>query len=154
LDIPWETAEEPRGRFLITERTGKLKALNPDGTMKTIAELPVAIVSESGLTGMALHPTYEANQYLYLYYTYREQGELFNEVIRYTLIDDQLKEDKVIVDKLAGGQIHNGGRLRFGPDKKLYIATGDGSRPELAQDMISLSGKILRVNDDGSVPAD
>lgn len=154
LDIPWDLAEEPSGRILFTERTGKVKALNQDGTIKTLAEIPVAIVSESGLTGIALHPDYEKNHYLYLYYTYRSGGELLNKVARYTLVDDQLKEDKVLFDRFPGGQIHNGGRIRFGPDQKLYIETGDAARPALAQDLNSLSGKILRVNDDGSVPAD
>lgn len=154
LIIPWDLAEEPGGRILITERPGKLKAMNPDKSIITLAEIPVATVSESGLTGIALHPDYEKNHYLYLYYTYRASGNLLNKIVRYTLIDNKLKEDKVIIDKLAGGQIHNGGRLRFGPDKKLYIETGDAARPASAQDRQSLNGKILRVNDDGSIPDD
>lgn len=154
LEIPWDLAEDPDGRILITERAGALKVLNTDGSIETIATIPVAIVSESGLTGIALHPDYATNHYIYMYYTYREAGELLNKVVRYTLQNDILTEDKVILDRLAGGQIHNGGRLRFGPDGKLYVLTGDGSQPELAQDPNNLAGKVLRMNDDGSVPSD
>lgn len=155
LDIPWDLAQEPgTNRLIITERTGKIKVRETDGTIKIIGEAPVAIVSESGLTGVALHPNYESNHQLYLYYTYRANGELLNRVVRFTLTNDTLTEDKTILDNLPGGQIHNGGRLRFGPDKKLYIATGEGARPEIAQDMNSLGGKILRLNDDGSIPLD
>lgn len=154
LTIPWDLAEDPDGRIIFTERTGAVKVLAKDGGIKTVAEIPVAVVSESGLTGIALHPEYQQNHYLYLYYTYRNQGELLNKVIRYTFVNDVLTEDKIIIENLAGGQIHNGGRLRFGPDKKLYILTGDGAQPDLAQDMNTLSGKVLRVNDDGTVPSD
>lgn len=154
LSVPWDLAEDANGRIYFTERTGKLKVLETNKEIKDIANIPVAIVSESGLTGVALHPDFMNNHYLYLYYTYRNQGELLNKVMRYTLINDVLTEDKTIVENLPGGQIHNGGRLRFGPDSKLYIATGDGAQPELAQSMDSLGGKMLRVNDDGSVPQD
>jgi glucose/arabinose dehydrogenase len=154
LAIPWDVAEEPEGRVLITERAGALKVMEKDGSIKTIAMIPVAVVSESGLTGIALHPNYAENSYLYLYYTYRDAGELMNKVVRYTLRGEVLTEDKTILDRLAGGQIHNGGRLRFGPDGKLYVLTGDGARPELAQDPNNLAGKVLRVNDDGTVPMD
>lgn len=154
LEIPWDLAEEPDGRILITERTGKLKAMSLDKSIKTLAEIPVATVSESGLTGIALHPDYQNNRQLYLYYTFRQGGELLNKVVRYTLSNDQLKEDKVIIERLPGGQIHNGGRLRFGPDGQLYIETGDAAKPSLAQDPNSLAGKILRYNADGTIPAD
>ncbi len=153
LEIPWDIAKLPNDELLITERTGKVKKW--DGkTVSTIAEISVATVSESGLTGIALHPDYGENQFLYLYYTYRSGGELKNKVARYRHSSGGLKEDKIILENLAGGQIHNGGRLRFGPDGKLYVLTGDAARPALAQDLKRLEGKVLRMNDDGSVPGD
>lgn len=152
LDIPWDLAILPNNDLLITERTGAVKRF--DGTtVTTVGTIPVATVSESGLTGIALHPKFEQNQLVYLYFTYRTGGELKNKVVRY-VYGDSLKEEKTILDGLAGGQIHNGGRLRFGPDEKLYVLTGDAARPALAQDTTRLEGKILRLNDDGSVPAD
>jgi glucose/arabinose dehydrogenase len=153
LDIPWDLALLPDGKLLITERTGALKQYDGQ-TVSQIGAIPVAVVSESGLTGVALHPKFEQNHWLYLYYTYRVSGELKNKVVRYRLETSGLMEDKTILQGLAGGQIHNGGRLRFGPDGKLYILTGDAARPDFAQDPKRLEGKILRLNDDGSVPDD
>ncbi|QQG49866.1 MAG: PQQ-dependent sugar dehydrogenase [Candidatus Berkelbacteria bacterium] len=153
LDIPWDLAQLPDGGLLITERTGKLKLWDTK-TVQTVAELPVATVSESGLTGIALHPKFPENHWLYLYYTYRTGGELKNKVVRYVFENNKLTENKTILDGLAGGQIHNGGRLRFGPDDLLYVLTGDAARPALAQDPKRLEGKILRLKDDGSVPDD
>ena len=153
LEIPWDLALLPGGDLLITERTGKVKRFN--GKVATVvATIPVAVVSESGLTGIALHPKFEQNRLLYLYYTYRTSGELKNKVVRYRYDDTGFVEDKTILQGLAGGQIHNGGRLRFGPDEKLYVLTGDAARPAYAQDPKRLEGKILRLNDDGTVPSD
>lgn len=155
LEIPWDLAEASSGKILFTERTGKLKSLElSDGKISTLAEIPVATVSESGLTGLALHPNYGENHQLYVYYTFRRGGELLNRVVRYALNSETLADEKIIIDNLPGGQIHNGGRLRFGPDKKLYIQTGDAARQSIAQDRGSLGGKILRLNDDGSIPQD
>jgi glucose/arabinose dehydrogenase len=153
LEIPWDLAQLPDGSLLVTERTGKLK-LWQAGVVSTVAELPSVQVSESGLTGITLHPAFETNRWLYLYYTYRDTGVLKNKVGRYRYENGTLIEDKVILSDLAGGQVHNGGRLRFGPDGKLYVLTGDAARPSFGQDSDRLEGKILRLNDDGSVPAD
>jgi len=154
LDIPWDLAVLPDQSLLITERTGKVKHWKGSGAPTVIAEIPVAVVSESGLTGITIHPKFSNNKLVYLYYTYRVSGELKNKVVRYIFEGGNLREEKTILDGLAGGQIHNGGRLRFGPDEKLYVLTGDAARPQLAQDPNRLEGKVLRMNDDGSLPAD
>lgn len=153
LEIPWDLAILPDTSLLITERTGAVKRFDGEA-VTTVAAIPVATVSESGLTGIALHPDFGQNGYVYLYFTYRTGGELKNKVVRYIYTNQTLVEDRVILDNLAGGQIHNGGRLRFGPDEKLYVLTGDAARPALAQQPSQLEGKILRMNDDGSVPTD
>ena len=155
LEIPWDLALDETGRMFITERPGRLKVLEKNGEVKTIASLQqVVSVGESGLTGLALHPDFSKNGYIYLYYTYRDSGEILNRVSRFALKGDSLQGEKIILDKLPGGSIHNGGRLRFGPDGKLWVLTGDGARPALAQDVNSLAGKVLRLNDDGTVPSD
>ncbi len=154
LEIPWDVAVLPDETLLITERTGKVKHWDKKNQPTTVAEIPVAIVSESGLTGVAIHPKFESNSYVYLYYTYRSGGELKNKVVRYVFKNGALAEDKTILNNLTGGQIHNGGRLRFGPDEKLYVLTGDAARPELAQRSDRLEGKVLRMNDDGTIPDD
>ena len=106
------------------------------------------------MLGLALDPNFEENHYLYLYYTYNEFPFIFNKVVRYTEHDNTLSDEFVLVDKIPGAAIHDGGRLKFGPDKKLYITTGDAANADSAQDLKSLSGKILRINTDGTVPSD
>ncbi len=155
LEIPWDLGLDDSGRIYISERPGRLKVLEKNGQVKLIATLPqVVSVGESGLTGLSLHPNFSQNSYIYLYYTYRSAGEILNRVSRFTLKNDVLQSEKIILDGLPGGSIHNGGRLRFGPDQKLWVLTGDGARPALAQDMNSLGGKVLRINEDGSIPSD
>ena len=153
LEVPWDLGLDG-DKLFITERPGKLKVLE-NGLVKTIATLPqVVSVGESGLTGMALHPNFSENGYIYLYYTYRNSGQILNRVSRFILKENLLKDEKIVLDKLPGGSIHNGGRLRFGLDGKLWVLTGDAARPSSAQQINSLSGKVLRMNDDGSVPED
>ena len=153
LEVPWDLALDG-SKLYITERPGRLKVLQ-NGLVKTIATLPqVVSVGESGLTGITLHPDFAENGYIYLYYTYRDAGEILNRVSRFTLKDNYLKDEKIILDNLVGGTIHNGGRLRFGPDDKLWVLTGDAARSVFAQQADSREGKVLRMNDDGSIPAD
>lgn len=160
LDIPWETAFLPDKTLFITERKGIVWQLDgeiqPDGRRlkKQILELAeVAHVGEGGLLGMAHHPNHAKNGYTYLYYTYENNG-LKNKVVRYLHIGDSLKFDREIIDDIPGNSNHNGGRIAFGPDNKLYITTGDSQNPSTSQDLSSLAGKILRVSDDGTVPTD
>lgn len=155
LEVPWDMAFTPDGDLFVTERPGRVKLLRTGGHVDTVAELPqVSSVGESGLTGIALHPKFNENQHVYLYYTYRDQGTILNRVSRFTFRDGQLRDEQYIVNNLRGGAIHNGGRLRFGPGGKLWILTGDAARPNLAQDPNALEGKVLRANADGSVPSD
>ncbi|MBI2334286.1 PQQ-dependent sugar dehydrogenase [Candidatus Daviesbacteria bacterium] len=155
LEVPWDMALAPNKDIFITERPGRLKILTKNGEVKTVASLPqVASVGESGLTGLALHPDFSKNGYIYLYYTYRKSGGIFNRVSRFIYKNTQISDETIILDQLPGGVIHNGGRLRFGPDKKLWVLTGDGAKPDTAQNMESLGGKVLRINDNGSVPSD
>ncbi len=151
LEIPWEIVHLPDGRILITERPGRLKVLE-EGEIATIHSVEHA--GEGGLLGMALSPTFEEDGYLYLYYTYREEGDFYNRVGRYTFEENILGEEEVIIEGIPGGRIHNGGRIKFGPDQMLYIATGDAGTRELAQDRDSMAGMILRLHPDGNIPED
>lgn len=149
LEVPWDMALAPNGDIFITERPGRLKVLTK-GKVELIAALPqVTSVAESGLTGITLDPDFNQNNFIYLYYSYSQGGEVLNRVSRFTYESNDLKNELVILDKLPGGAIHNGGRLRFGPDGKLWILTGDGGNPELSQNMQSLGGKVLRIDDKG-----
>lgn len=156
LRIPWEIAFLPGGDMLFTERGGLLKIKTADNQVKTIATVQgVNEIGEGGLLGLVLHPEFPTNHFLYLYYTYKNNGEdTFNRVVQYRLNGATLEEKTIIVDAIPGAANHNGGRIKFGPDGALYITTGDAQNPSLAQDKTSLAGKILRVNDDGTVPSD
>ena len=155
LAVPWDITWLPDGSTLITERPGQLLHISTDGTERRLDVPRVSDPGEGGLLGMALHPDYEDNQSLYLYRTYRE-GELLNEVVRYRYDQDahELHDEETIIDNIPGARYHDGGRIAFGPDGYLYIATGDASDPDLAQDRDSLAGKILRVDEVGDIPAD
>lgn len=152
LDTPWEIVPLPTGELLVTQRGGELIRVGTDDKRYSIEG--VLETSEGGLMGLALHPEFSSNRYIYLAVTTTNDSGPINQIRRYTLEDDQVSNRQIIVDNIPAAQVHDGGRIAFGPDGKLYITTGDANKEELAQDTSSLAGKILRVNDDGSVPAD
>ncbi|MGI5826230.1 MAG: PQQ-dependent sugar dehydrogenase [Patescibacteria group bacterium] len=156
LDVPWEIVFLPGGSMLVTERTGQLVLIDPDGQKETIAQIEgVTAVSEGGLLGLSLHPDFDQNNFLYLYFTYQDSdGQLLNKVVRYRYQNRSLSESQIIVDQIPGARNHNGGRIKFGPDGFLYITTGDAQQSSLAQDTNSLAGKILRVTDEGQPAPD
>jgi len=104
--------------------------------------------------GIALDPDFSQNHYLYVMHSYSESNRIYNRVVRLIENNNKAYIDKVLFDKIPGGQIHNGGRIKIGPDKKLYIATGDAGNSSLAQDLSSTAGKILRIELNGSIPKD
>lgn len=154
LQIPWSLVFLPDGGILFTEREGRVRLIDKDGNLKVS---PIAILSEvkhigeGGLLGITIHPEFEKNDFVYLYYTFGENGgNTLNRVARYKFDGKTLSNAKVIVDNIAGASNHNGGRIKFGPDGYLYITTGDAQNPSLSQDRNALAGKILRVTDEGS----
>jgi len=154
LEVPWSIAFTPDGRIFVTERVGKLRVIE-DGMLNP---QPIKTLDtgrgEGGLLGIALDPNFAQNHYLYLYYTYSELLSTYNKVVRYTESDNKLSDELILIDKIPGAAFHDGGRIKFGPDDKLYITTGDAGNTNLAQDLNSLAGKILRINRDGSIPTD
>lgn len=150
LEVPWGLAFLPDGKLLVTERPGRVLRIDGNGKKLEIASINVRAISESGLHGVAVDPNFNSNNYIYLYYTYSDDGDnTLNRVVRYRLENNSLWEDKIIVDRIPGAPNHDGGRIKFGPDGFLYITTGDAQEPSLSQDRNSLAGKILRVTRDG-----
>lgn len=155
LEIPWSLVFLPDGRALVSERPGRIRLIK-DGKLleKPYAEIEVSHTGEAGLMGLALHPEFPAKPYVYAMHTYRRGEELYNRVIRLINTGSKGTFDKVIIDNIPGGRLHDGGRIAFGPDGMLYIATGETFNAELAQDLRSLGGKILRITPEGDVPPD
>lgn len=152
LDVPWDMAALPDGSILLTLRDrAELIRVPPGEQPRVVAQLPEVVPGgEGGLLGLALSPDFASDELLYLYYT--AAGD--NRVVRYRYSGSGLSDATPIVTGIPKAGNHNGGRLRFGPDGRLYIGTGDAGRTELSQDRQSLGGKILRVARDGSIPAD
>ena len=157
LEIPWELDFLPNGDIIFTERPGRIRLIDAKSGLlpQPLLVIPeVAHEGEGGLLGIALHPDFSRNRFVYVYYTYRNGGNLANQVARYRMQDRQLTDRKLIIGNSPGAGIHDGGRIKFGPDRLLYITTGDAADSDNAQDKNSLAGKILRLRDDGTVPAD
>ena len=154
LTIPWSIDWLPDETILFTERNGNLRVIQ-DGILieEPLLSLGVGGV-EGGMLGITVDPNYSENNFIYLYYTYNELLSTSNKLVRYHLSNGTLIEDKTLLDKIPGGPFHDGGRILFGPDGKLYITTGEAGQPNLSQDLDSLGGKILRINSDGTIPED
>jgi glucose/arabinose dehydrogenase len=146
LEVPWEVAFAGDGRAFVSERdSGAVLELHGDGSTTPVAELDVDAAGEGGLLGLAVDP-HAAGVRLYAYLTAAQD----NRVVRFA----PGEEPQVILEGIPKARIHNGGRIAFGPDGMLYIATGDAGEPALSQDEASLAGKILRVEPEGGVPPD
>ena len=156
LEVPWSIVWAPDGRMIVAERPGRVRVVE-NGTLKPQPLYVVPDVEESGESGLmslALHPQFSSNRFLYLSYAYTKDSSVFVRVVRFREASEGLVDRKVIIEDLPAAQYHAGCRIRFGPDGKLYITTGDATKRPLAQQLNSLAGKTLRLNDDGTVPPD
>lgn len=155
LNEPWEI-QLVNDTFFISERTGSIvtvkhgeKSRKPVNFKKDISNQ-----AEAGLLGIAMPENFMATKEAFAYYSYQENGNYYQRVIKMEEKRDSWLETEVLLDKIPGGQFHQGGRIAIGPDSKLYITTGDATEKKNAQVLESLSGKILRMNLDGSIPND
>lgn len=155
LQVPWAIDFAPDGRLFIAERPGRVRVVR-DGVLQAQpwAEFDVWAEGEGGLMGLALHPDFDERPWVYLCHTARVRGSTFNRIIRVSERDGQGDAVELILDGLPGAVVHNGCRLAFGPDGMLFATVGDASSRDIAQNLDSLGGKILRLTPDGAVPAD
>ncbi len=156
LEVVWSIVFAPDGRMFFTERPGRVRVIE-NGKLRAEPFLTVPDVEpsgESGLMGMTLHPQFAENHFIYLAYAYRENGDQRVRVARYRETGETLIEAKTIIEGIPAARYHSGTRLKFGPDAKLYITTGDATKQSQAQKLDNLGGKTLRLNDHGTVPTD
>ena len=150
LDTPWDLAWGPDDAIWMTERPGRVSRIDPvTGTLTRVGLVEVLEQGESGLMGMAFHPDFEEEPYVYLAHSYRARGGIENRLIRLRYDGVGLGAPEILIDAIPGRRNHDGSRLAMGPDRALYMTMGDAGRAESAQDLGSLSGKVLRLTLDG-----
>ena len=154
LNNPWEMVFAPNGDIYFSERDGRVWKIENFGEAKVIQTFPKSGSYEGGTLGLALDPNFEENKKIYIYQTNLELEFFQNKVFSFTVDGDELRDVQTVIDDIPGAPWHDGGRIAFGPDDKLYITTGDAVNPGWSQDLSSLAGKILRINSDGSIPDD
>lgn len=155
LEAPW-SIEKIEDTFYITERLGNIVQIEEGEAERQEVELDqeVSTAAEAGFLGFVLAPNFSESNEAYAYYTYEDGDDQFNRVITLHLEDNVWSEEEVLLEGIPSGSVHHGGRLAIGPDDALYATTGDASEPDLAQDLESLGGKIVRMDLDGSIPED
>lgn len=155
LEAPW-AINKLGDTFYITERTGHIvKVEQGEMTRQAVKlEKTLSTASEAGLLGFVLAPDFVQSNEAYAYYTYETASEQYNRIVVLQQENDSWREKRLLLDQIPSGKYHHGGRVKIGPDQKLYVTAGDASNPQTAQDLTTLSGKILRMNLDGSIPDD
>ncbi|MFS0749038.1 PQQ-dependent sugar dehydrogenase [Oceanobacillus sp. 1P07AA] len=154
LQTPWAIAQVDETIYL-TERPGNIVEISESGDL---TRKPVEFIDdlagepESGLLGIAFPNDFTSSNRAYIYYSYHTNNGNFQRITTISEQEDSWVEEEILLDEIPGGTYHHGGRIQFGPDNLLYITVGDASEPELAQDLDSLAGKVLRMNPDGSIP--
>jgi glucose/arabinose dehydrogenase len=150
LSVPWGIAFLPGDDALVSERTtGRILRISPDGRRRRVVMRVPGVDTnsgEGGLLGLAVSPSYASDRWVYAYFTSRSD----NRIVRFRLGG----RVRPVLTGLRRGTIHDGGRIAFGPDGKLYAGVGEAGLSSLAQNRSSLNGKILRMNPDGSAPRD
>jgi len=155
LQAPW-SIQKSGDVFYLSERPGNIVKIEDGRVERQHVELSkeLSTASEAGLLGFVLAPDFLESKRAYAYYTYVDDSKQFNRIITLMLLDNKWKEESLLVDHINSGTYHHGGRLKIGPDGKLYATVGDATEPMLAQNLSTLEGKILRLHLDGTIPDD
>ena len=150
LDTPWEIAWGPDDMIWVTERRGTVRRVDPvSGLSASVENVEVTEIGESGLLGMAFHPDFDAQPFVYLVHSYSVGNEIRNRLVRMRFNGISLEGMEVLLHDIPGDGIHNGSRLAVGRDRLLYMTTGDANSPHLSQELDSVAGKVLRFTLDG-----
>lgn len=148
LESPW-AINKTDDEFYISERTGQVAHIDENGTM-TRQEVnfsdTLSGAAEAGFLGFVLKKDFEKSQEAYGYYVYESDGDDYNKIVSLVLEDGQWLETDVLLEGIPTGNVHHGGRLELDSDGTLFATIGDASTPELAQDLGSVNGKILKLN--------
>ncbi len=160
LNVPTAMTFAPDGRLFVSEKGGSLRIIKNGQLLSTpFVTVSVDTYRERGLMGIAFDPDFSVNKYVYVYYT-RSSPTIKNRLSRFTADTNnpnvaEAGSEVIILDDIpADSGIHNAGAVHFGADGKLYLSVGDGGNSVQAQSLSSLSGKILRLNKNGSIPSD
>lgn len=161
LHVPWSILFTSSTRILVTERKGTIRVIE-NGQLQSTPLLTFTEVtsrSEEGLMGLAKDPNYEHNGYLYVCLAYEKNSRIVDKIIKIydpsrMSVPNPNPPQEILLDNIPAALNHAGCRLEFGPDGKLYATTGDATNKQIAQDLNSLGGKILRLNSDGTIPSD
>ena len=156
LNFPWDILWGKDDHIWMTERNGKISKIEPK-TGNTVFDFQISDVEaqgEGGLLGMAHHPDFLNNGFIYVVYNYNRSGVYTEKVVRFTFANNTLSNPTTLLDLIPASSIHNGSRLFVTSDNKLLITTGDAANSSMAQNTDSKSGKVLRINLDGSIPTD
>ncbi|WP_229253011.1 PQQ-dependent sugar dehydrogenase [Dyadobacter helix] len=156
LDVPWDLCWGPDNQIWYTEQAGKISRLDPGtGKSELLVHIPdVLRLTTPGLMSLAFHPDFKRQPYLFTNYTYRKDSlTIATKLVRYTYSKGKLSAPVILLE-IPGHKGHNGSRIVISPDHKIMYATGDAVTITNAQSLASLNGKVLRLNLDGTVPAD
>jgi glucose/arabinose dehydrogenase len=157
LFIPW-TINKTEGTFYLSQRDGTVVEIDGDLGLVDVQDVELSEEifhkGEAGFLGFTLAPDFEESKGAIAYHTYEKDGEILNRIVSLVLDGSTWKEQEVIFDNIPGGEKDTGGRIAIGPDEKLYVTTGDVGKNELAQELDSLAGKILRMELNGDIPSD
>ncbi|CAN5240230.1 hypothetical protein BH18CHL2_BH18CHL2_08410 [soil metagenome] len=159
LRVPWDVAFAPDGRMFATERVGNILVYASGAAgasqLSNTAVANVRAEGEAGAMSIELDPGFAQNGYVYVCASVMDGGQWLNQVIRYRMTGNTPVPDiHVIRFGMRAGTNHDGCRIRFGPDGRLWVTMGDSADTRLPQDPAALNGKVLRVNTDGTIPAD
>ncbi|MBD2872476.1 PQQ-dependent sugar dehydrogenase [Paenibacillus arenilitoris] len=155
LKMPW-SIEKSGNVLYVTEMEGTILKIEDGAAERQVVELEHELMTtgRGGLLGLELAPDFTDSNLAYAYYSYESNNGQFYRIVRLRLEGNSWKEEQILLDDIPSGMYHHGGRVKIGPDGKLYATVGDIYVAEIAQDLNLLGGKILRMNPDGSIPDD